>query len=62
MAKIYTFTKPGNKKPWLVYEDDARHDEVIATLRVSREEFFEKLGKALDIKFVEEASNETDNG
>lgn len=51
MAKVYTFTRRGNKHPWLIYDENG-NGQIIATLKVTTEEFWEMLGKALNIKFV----------
>ena len=51
MEELFTFTKKGNKHAWLVYDNEGK-GEIIATLRVTKEEFWAKLGKGLGIKIV----------
>ena len=52
-GKIYTTTLVGRwKKPHLIYDEGINQTD-IATLNVTPDEFYEKLGKALGIKFVD---------
>lgn len=50
VAEVYTFTKKGNKHAWLVY-DEGGNGEIIATLKIPPDKFWELMGKALNIKF-----------
>ena len=50
--RIFTLTPRGNKKAWLVIEDDNGQGEPVALLKVTKEEFWKRLGEALGIKFV----------
>ncbi len=49
---LYAFTRKGNKNAWLIYDENGK-GEIIAILRVSKEQFWEKLGKGLNIKFIQ---------
>ncbi len=51
-GRIFTVTPRGNQKAWLVIEDDEGQGEPVALLKVSKEEFWERFGNALNIKFV----------
>ena len=51
--KIYTTTMGGYwKQPHLMFEENNK-DTQIAILLVEPDEFYDKIGKALGIKFVE---------
>jgi len=51
--KMYHTTLAGHwKRPHLIYEENFKSTQ-LAILLVSPDEFYEKLGKALGIKFVE---------
>jgi len=51
--EAFTFTKHGNKNPWLVATDKRGEGHIIATLKVPPEEFWQRLGDALGITFID---------
>ena len=53
MAELFTFTPRGQKRAWLVFNNEDGSEGVpIALLKVSKEEFWDKLGKGLNIKIT----------
>ena len=60
-VNIYTSTINGRvKKPYLISVDGFEHT-AIAQLKVSEEEFWARLGKALGMKFMDAPVNEGTN-
>lgn len=53
MSDLFTFTRRGNKNALLVYDKNGQ-GEVLASLRVSSEVFWQKLGEALNITFTQQ--------
>ena len=53
--KLFTFTKHGNKHPWLIADDEEGKGKVIATLKVPTGEFWKRLGDGLEIVFLDSA-------